>query len=163
MPAAGGAAPVVFPAPLVPWVFANALFLQTPVLVASYGAGILAWVSLAIQAGSVSALTGWLAARRWVPGLPAKYVFGAVVWAVVGATVACPWLFLARPYALLALVGVSGLLGALSTITVYPYAARFHDLFTVAASVGSGLSGAVPVALSLVQDPGGSDRLSPRL
>jgi hypothetical protein len=160
---ANGAAALLFLASLVPWMFVNALFLQTPVLVSSYGAGILAWVSLAVQAGSVTSLTGWLATRRLLPSLRTQWVFCAVVCAVVGVTAACPFLFLARPYPLLLLVGLAGLLGALSTITVYPYAARFGDLFTVAASVGSGLSGAVPVALSLVQDPGGADRFSSRI
>lgn len=149
-----------------PWMLANGLFTQLPILikVVPEGNKIASQLSLVIQIANVAPLLFMFYTRIRNPK-NSTWVF-CIVLSSFFASLCLAFFWnhtlhwgIERSIPLILLGFVVGGIGCLSSVVLWPFAAEFDIRLVSALSTGMGFSGLVPSMIALIQRPGQSDEL----
>jgi hypothetical protein len=155
------------------WITVNAVFSELPAIAAAAPEGwaLASQLGVAIQLSNVLVVL-YLVVRACVPDPRGRaaletWTIGLALLCGIAATgtLAVHWGDLSlvdgklRSATLLGLTLFSGAVDCLSTVTFWPFVARFAPVLTSALAIGEGMSGIIPAVLALIQQSDGPRNL----
>jgi hypothetical protein len=158
-----GAFATFFVVGLAPWLLVNGLWSEVPILISKTPEGLTmpSWLTVVMQFGNLfSILYSFLIQRR----VPNKYAFLPIIIVlsiapIVGMSIGLFWhktttvKGVMYSLALSSLGAFTGLIGALLTVTLYPWASQYGATMVAAVSTGSGANGLLTAVLAVAQNP----------